>query len=208
MHLLFDFDGTLVDSFDCVVETFMRLADEMHFRKIKKEEIEDLRNLSSTEFVKFLNIPLYQIPTLIYRTRKYLFHEMHRLQPVADMPYILQQLSKTGSTLGILTSNSAANVKLWLKQHHLQDVFSFIYIESSFFSKKNLLKRILKKHKIPLSQAYYIGDETRDIEAANQNQIRSIAVTWGYNSEKALTKAEPYLLIRRPQDLLRLFRRK
>ena len=57
-------------------------------------------------------------------------------------------------------------------------------------------------YKIDKSKAYYIGDETRDIEAAKKNHIKSIAVTWGYNSETALEKYDPSYIAKTPKDLL------
>lgn len=57
MYLLFDFDGTLVDSFGCVVEKMNQLAEGFHFRKIEEHEIEDLREMSAKELIKFLKIP-------------------------------------------------------------------------------------------------------------------------------------------------------
>ena len=65
-----------------------------------------------------------------------------------------------------------------------------------------LLKRIIKKYKIDKSQTYYIGDETRDIDAAKKNGVKSIAVTWGYNSEQVLLKYKPSFIAQKPEDIL------
>ena len=83
--------------------------------------------------------------------------------------------------------------------HHF---FNFIHDESNHFSKRYLLKKTLKKYKIDKSKVFYIGDETRDIEAAKRNNIQSIAVTWGYNSEKVLLKHLPTYLAKQPEYLL------
>ena len=72
MHLLFDFDGTLVDSFHCVMNKTTLLAEEFAFRKIQQHEIEGLRDLSSTDVIKFLKVPMYKIPLLISKMRKHL----------------------------------------------------------------------------------------------------------------------------------------
>lgn len=52
---------------------------------------------------------------------------------------------------------------------------------------------------------FYIGDETRDIDAAKQNGIHSIGVTWGFNSEKILAQHQPDYIARKPEDLLAIF---
>lgn len=201
MHLIFDFDGTLVDSFRSVVEKAILLADKFHLRKIENHEIENLRDLSSEEVLRFLKVRVYQIPKLIYEMRKHLSQEIPTLPPIKGMPEVIRKLHEAQFSLSILTSNSRENVTLWLDQHNLRTFFNFITIESHFFSKGHLLKKIIKKHQIDPSKAFYIGDETRDIEAANKNHIQSIAVTWGYNSEKILLKHQPSFIAKKPADI-------
>ena len=65
-------------------------------------------------------------------------------------------------------------------------------------------KKLLKKYKTDKSQTFYIGDETRDIDAAKKNGIYAVAVTWGFNSEKILLQHQPDFIARRPEDLLNI----
>lgn len=48
----------------------------------------------------------------------------------------------------------------------------------------------------------YIGDETRDIEAAKKYNIASIAVSWGFNESSLLEKSRPDLLTNNPAQIL------
>ena len=205
MYLLFDFDGTLVDSFNCVMEKAILLSEEFNYRKIKDDEIDSLRELSSKELIQFLKIPIYRIPKLIHLMRKHLHHEMHNLTPITDIYHVVKKLYDAKFSLGILTSNSVENVLMWLDMHKMRHFFNFVHIESNFFSKTYLIKKTLKTYNIDKFEAYYIGDETRDIEAANKNKVKSVAVTWGYNSEKALLKYQPSFIAQHPEDILQLF---
>lgn len=205
MYLLFDFDGTLVNSFNCVVEGTILLSKEFNFRKIEDHEIEGLRELPSKDLIKFLKIPIYKIPKLIYHMRKHLHNEMKNLSPVENIYQVLEKLFKANFSLGILTSNSVENVSMWLDLHKMNHFFEFIHIESNYFSKKYLLKKTIKKYKIDKSQTYYICDETRDIDAANKNDVKSVAVTWGYNSEKTLLQFQPSFVAKNPENLLTIF---
>lgn len=202
IHLIFDFDGTLVDSFHAVMGMFDRLADEFNFRKISSDEIDGLRDLTSRELVKYLQIPIYKIPSVLRSARKYMHSEMQTLLPVKNLPEMLQELHDMKIPMGILTSNSSENVIAWLERHKMQHLFNFIHIESSYFGKKRILKKILKAYKINKSQAFYIGDETRDIEAAKECDVYSVAVTWGFNSEKILSQHKPHYVVRKPEDIL------
>lgn len=202
MYLIFDFDGTLVDSFSAIIEKFNLLASDFNFRKVSIEEIETLRNLNSKELIKYLKIPIYKMPRVLHRARKYFQEEMHKLFPFAGIPQTLHELSIAGFTLGIVTSNSRENVTSWLTQHDMRKYFKFIHVESNYFGKKRILKKVMRTNKI--EKAFYIGDETRDIEAAKQCNILSIAVTWGFNSEKILTQCHPNYIARVPDDILKI----
>jgi len=205
MHLIFDFDGTLIDSFDSAIHTLNHLADEFSFRKIAQDEISQLKELSSHEFVKFLNIPFYKIPTILLKARKRMQDEIITLSPFAHIPETLQKLHDKKIVMGILTSNSVKNVTAWLKINNMQNLFHFIHSESNYFGKSHLLEKIIRQYKIDKSQAFYIGDETRDIEAAKQSGLYSLAVTWGFNIEKVLARHAPHHIARKPEDLLNIF---
>ncbi|HEV2614369.1 MAG TPA: HAD hydrolase-like protein [Gammaproteobacteria bacterium] len=202
MNLIFDFDGTLVDSFSKVIEKFNVVADEFNFRKIPPHEVETIKNLNSRELIKYMGIPFYKIPRVLRHARKAMNAEMSTLIPFLNLPEILQQLHDKKYFLSILTSNSAENVILWLKLNNIHHLFNFIHTESSYFGKARLIKKLLKKHNINKSQAFYIGDETRDIDAAKKSGIYSVAVTWGFNSEKTLLHHQPDFVARKPEDLL------
>ncbi len=202
MYLIFDFDGTLADSFRDVIDKFNFLADKYHFRQISADETSSLRDLTSPELIKYLRIPIYKIPAVIFEARKNMREEIHALRPFEGLPAVLHKLYEQGLFLGILTSNSVENVEMWLRQQNMRHYFKFIHSESNFFGKTRVLKKICKTHKIDKSKAFYIGDETRDIEAAKQCNMLSIAVTWGFNSEKALLKHQPNYIAQKPQDIL------
>ena len=207
IHLIFDFDGTLVDSFGTVVEKFNLIADEYAFKKIDNQEINHLKEFMSKELIKYLKIPLYKIPSVINKARAVMRDEMHLLSPFTFVPEMLQELVKAKITLGILTSNSLENVTEWLKCHNLQHFFDFIQVDSSYFGKKNKLMSILKSYQLDKTNTFYAGDETRDIEAAKASGVRSIAVTWGFNSERILAQFEPDYIARQPADILDIFKR-
>lgn len=205
MHLIFDFDGTLVDSFHTALEKLNLLADKFNYRKVKFNEIDRLKNLTSREFIKHLEIPLYKIPKVLLAARKSIRSEMASLASFTNLPDILQQLFNAGYSLGILTSNSKENVAEWLEHQKLNHLFKFIHNESNFFGKKNILRKIIRQYKMDKTEVFYIGDETRDVEAAKDNDIYSVAVTWGFNSEKALVGFDPHYIVRKPEDILDIF---
>ena len=131
--------------------------------------------------------------------------EMHHLQPFPGIPKALHELHASGFQLGIVTSNSEQNVISWLHDHDIRQYFKFIHSAPNYFGKAKTLQKIIKMNKLDREKVYYIGDETRDIDAAIQCSISSIAVTWGFNSEKIISEHNPHYLVRWPKDILPLF---
>lgn len=201
-NLIFDFDGTLADSLPIAIEKMNLLADKFNLRKIDSLEFETLRNLTSTEIIQYLKIPFYKLPRIMHQAREYMKKEIPLLSSFIDLPEVLTELKHLNCSMGIVTSNSLSNVSAWLEQQHMENLFHFIHAESSFFGKKYLLKKAIKSYAMDLNDTFYIGDETRDIEAARKCGIQSIAVTWGFNSEELLTRYKPTHIARNPKNIL------
>lgn len=202
--LIFDFDGTIADTFHYLIEITNRLSSEFGFKKIETHEIAKLKDKSVQEAIRHLGIPFLKIPMIVARAKKELHKEITRVKPTEGLKDILQQFKLLGFKMGILTSNSLKNVTGFLKNNELE-LFDFIRATPKIWSKNRSLKALINEKQLNCSQVTYIGDETRDIVAAGKAGIRSVAVTWGYNSHKALRAHHPDHLIHSPQELLQLF---
>jgi phosphoglycolate phosphatase len=198
--IVFDFDGTLVDSMKATLEIINNLSSVHGFRKVKESEIEAFRKNGSREMIKKLGIPLLKLPRVVFEVRKGINERIETLDPIKGMPKIIKSLNARGYKLGILTSNSSVNVKSFLKRNDLE-YFEFIHSESNIFGKDKVLKRLKGK----LKNLVYVGDETRDIEAGKKCNIKVVAVTWGFNAKRPLFDSKPDWLISDPNELLTIF---
>jgi phosphoglycolate phosphatase-like HAD superfamily hydrolase len=201
--ILFDFDGTLAPTMEPVLDIINTFSDELKFKKITTKQAVKLRDKGARELLKQFNIPLWKLPFLVARVQKELTTKIPGLKPFPQIKETIKILKKRDFTLGIVTSNSKENVEEFLKNNQLTE-FAFVYSEKNIFGKGKVIKNVLKKKRVKTIDTIYIGDEIRDIEAALLAGIKIIAVTWGYNSEKSLKKANPDYLIHNPQDLLRI----
>ncbi|HEY9653376.1 MAG TPA: HAD-IA family hydrolase [Coleofasciculaceae cyanobacterium] len=200
--ILFDFDGTIADTFDALVTITNRLAKDYRYKPATPEEIDHLRSLSSWEIFKRSGISVFRLPSLLKRVQEDLHQYIHQLNPVSGIKEALIELKAEGHTLGILTSNSQENVILFLKNHEMLELFSFIGSETTIFSKHRILRRFIRKNRLIPDDVIYVGDETRDIEASKKIPIKIIAVSWGFNSKEALVKSHPDFLIHHPSELI------
>jgi len=200
--IIFDFDGTLADTFDAVVRISNRLANEFGYKPAAPADVAKIRSLSSREIIKQSGVSLFKIPFLLKRLKADLHYEIPQLSPVVGIQEALIKLNHKGNRLGILTSNSEENVRLFLNKHEMAGLFSFIDSETKLFSKHKVLRKFLQKNFLTSEEVIYVGDETRDIEAARKINMKAIAVSWGFNSKEALAAQNPEFLIHKPNELI------
>lgn len=202
--LIFDFDGTLADSRQTLLEIANNLALEFGFDRVTEDEMLRLSNLSSRDIFYQSPIPSYKIPFLLRRVKKELNQKIATLKPFDGIKEALNNLKKEGYILGIVTSNLKENVLDFLNNNNLEKYFDFVYSASTLFGKHIILKKIIKKHHLPVEKTIYVGDETRDIEAAKKTKIKVVSVTWGFNSVSVLAEHKPDFLINTPQELTKI----
>ena len=202
--IIFDFDGTIADSRNTIVEIANRLAVEFGYEPVKQADLFRLSNLSSRAIIKQSSIPPYKIPFLLRRVKKELNKEIAALKPFSGIQESLAKLKEQDYKLGIITSNLEDNVIAFLKNNNLSSFFEFIYSGSALFGKDKIIKKLIRRKNLPVKHIIYVGDETRDIEAAKKSQVKVIAVAWGFNSASVLAKYQPDFLVTHPQELLQV----
>lgn len=199
--ILFDFDGTLVDTFPIIEKEVRKLKG---IEKKQKIDFNEIKKLGTKGLIKKSGIPYWKIPLLT----KNIMREIRNRKDIKlfeGVELILKQLRKR-YRLGIVSSNSEENIKKILKENGVDKLFDYIYSASSLFGKHKNLKRLIKKYKLNLEEVIYVGDEDRDILAAKKVGIKVVAVTWGYNSKEKLMKEKPDYLVSSPKELEKIFK--
>lgn len=202
--LVFDFDGTIADTLGETRKIFNELAPEYGIRQVEEHEVSELRHLSLKEILLKLEIPNYRVPSIIARGTGIMRRNIDRLQLISGMREALTELRGHTDNLGILTSNATANVDLFLRNHGIRELFDFVSSTSKLTGKSGYLKAIRKTFSLDHSQMIYIGDELRDVKAAQKAKIPHAAVSWGFNSRESLAEAKPTYLFDHPEELFKI----
>ncbi len=202
--LIFDFDGTIADTLGESRRIFNELAPDYGIRQVEEHEMAGLRHLSLKEILSVLNIPKRRVPSIIARGTGMMRANIDRLQLIDGMKEALTEMRNHTHSFGILTSNTTANVDVFLRNHGLRDLFEFVSSTSKLTGKARHLRAIRKTFSLKNSEMLYIGDELRDVKAAQKANIPHAAVSWGFNSRESLEKAKPTYLIDHPEEFLRL----
>lgn len=203
MNYIFDFDGTLIDSFETMVGVFNDIV-RPNGKPLSKDEINKLKKLPSKKALRKLGIRWWQYPKLItigipeYRNRA------SKQNVFVGMKEVLEQLHGRGDRLFIVTSMTHGVVEPLLKKHKIDQYFEYAFCGAGLFDKSKYIRRIIKKYQLKRKQTFYIGDETRDIKAGKMSGVKTVAVTWGFNDVSILRKRRPTYVAHKPAALLKV----
>ena len=199
---IFDFDGTLADSFPWFVSVLDQTSDKFGLNQVKPEEIGALRDLPSREVLEYLKVPSWKLPSIAIYMRG-LFTEGSAAIPLfAGAADMLATLRGAGVKLALVSSNSEANVRQVLGGA-AADIDHYA-CGSTLFGKAQKFKTVLKALGQRAEGTIGIGDEVRDIEAARQSRLAAGSITFGYNSQQALAAAKPDFLFDSYDELVRV----
>lgn len=200
--LIFDFDGTLADSFSLVMELAYEILE---MEPLPAREVERLRRLPLFKAVRELRVPLYRVPKLLLNGRQKMHERIHEVHPFPGIPEVLSVLHQQGNHLLVISSNSEQNVRSFLRANHLEGYFDGVYGGVGIFDKAGALRKVMRRNKLDPANCFYIGDEVRDIMGASRVDVRTVSVAWGYQHETALKRHHPFAIARQPTDLLEIF---
>lgn len=199
--LLFDCDGTLVDS-----ETLSACATDYAFRRILK------RPLTEEESKKLLGRPANKIleewfqetgREIFEEATNYFVETMNEVKPYNGIEDMLHFFSRK-LRMAIVSSSSKEIVMRILIATKLSSYFEFIVGHEDTEKHKPNPEPILeaiKRLKIKHDECIYIGDQPYDIMAAREAGVKVIGVTWGSGNREILESYEPHIILAKPEEL-------
>ncbi|WP_025036431.1 HAD family hydrolase [Bradyrhizobium sp. DOA9] len=200
---IFDLDGTLADSFPWFLRTINDVADRFGFRRVKDEDVEELRHASSREILTRLQVPLWKLPAIARHARRLKAEAAAEIPLFAGVETMLRTLAESGVQLALVTSDSEANARE--KLGPASALFAHFDCSASLFGKAAKFRRVIRRAGVEPSEVISIGDEVRDIEAARAVGIACGAVCWGYAAPAALRALGPDHVFERMDEIASMF---
>ncbi len=184
--IIFDLDGTLIDSAPSILASFSYV--------FKKNSIQPLMPLTSSA----IGPPLFQTLTYlsgIKDVRKleimasdfkdyYDFEACTLSKPYEGVSEGLKLLTNSGLILHIATNKRYTPTKNIIKHLGWDNFFASVYtldqVGSTFKSKSEMVGRQIIDFSLTSNKSLYVGDRVEDLEAAQNNELNFIGVSWGY----------------------------
>jgi phosphoglycolate phosphatase len=197
--ILWDFDGTLADTFAVMVKAYNALAQTGDFRPI--DDPQAARGLAPLALLRSLGIPLTRLPAVVAGVLAAVRRDMPNVPLFPGVAEVLDALGRSGLRMAVLSSNSRENVLACLRANGAQDYFETVVGYRRVFGKGGAIRRMVRSQGVEGRRAVYVGDEVRDVAAARQAGIDNAAVTWGYNTRELLAGQGPHYLVDSPDEL-------
>lgn len=206
-YVLFDLDGTLVDS---MVGVTKAIQTALHSKGIRIEDHRDLRALvgppARGEYIRRYGMSAEQAEQA-YRVQMAYYAEkgLFESRPYAGMDALLRQLRQAGRTTAVATSKPRVFAERMMEHFGWTDLFDVIMgseLDGHRQKKAEVIEEVLHRLGEPsIAQVVMVGDREHDVIGAHACGIECIGVLYGYGSREELEQAGADLIVEDMKDL-------
>jgi len=207
--VLFDLDGTLLDSKECSVKATKAAFKEMGLKVPSEVVIEHYMGIPIEEsFFKMSEQPLDQeTATELIRIFRayYQTYEESTLKVFPEIPHVLEILNKRKVPCFVVSSKKTAVVKRNLAAQDLVAFFEEIIGSDAVTHYKphpEGINKVVAHYQFDPTKTIMIGDAIFDIQMGKAAGVKTIAVTWGSHDPKKLSEENPDALVDAPREIL------
>lgn len=185
--IIFDMDGTLIDSGNAITNTINYVREELGFESLEKNYILEKVNDPKINAAKFF----YGTDDFTEQ-QKVLFEEhydancLNGLELYDGIAKLLDDLNEE-FTLTVATNANSIFAKKMLNHLEVGKYFDTVLGFDSVINAKphpEMVYKILDEHNIHNEKAQLIGDSHKDIMAAKNAGVDSVLVNWGFSNHE------------------------
>ena len=211
MLIIFDVDGTLVDSQNLIYAAQCATFEAHGLPVPSREKVLSLVGLSLTPTFEALvgkDGPVAELDATYRKLFNQVLSDPAHHEPL--FPAVTETLKSLAArpdvTLGVATGKSVRGIMRVMEQHGWTDLFSTIQTADTHPSKPHpsMLEAAVAETGIDKSRSFFVGDTSYDMSMAVSAGITGIGVDWGYHPVASLREAGASRIISAMEDLLAL----
>lgn len=202
--LLFDLDGTLINTNELIIESFLHTLNKYYPDKYKREDVFPF--IGPTLYETFESINPEKMEEMVQVYRKF-NHEQHD-KLVTEFETVfetIQILKGKGFKLGIVTTKIRTTVNMGLKLTKLDQFFDVVVtlddVEHAKPNPEPIFKALEQLDAKP-EEAIMVGDNHHDIGAGKNAGTKTAGVAWSIKGRDYIESFQPDYVLDKMSDLL------
>lgn len=205
--LIFDWDGTLVDSIGRIVESMRHAAQGCQLPARSDAQIKGIIGLGLPEAIASLYPAFVEAEQQALFRRHYTEHYLAlEQQPSRLFPGVAEALRafrQQGFQLAVATGKSRAGLDRVLQGRGWQEYFDITRCADETASKPAplMIEEILAHCGVAPARALMVGDSTFDLEMANNAGVDAVGVSYGAQSVEMLRRCSPRMVVEQFSEL-------
>lgn len=202
--ILFDLDGTLIDTNDLIITSYLHTLEKYYPGKYQREDV--LPFMGPTLWEAFGTVDPDRVEDLVleYRNFNLANHDL-LVKEFAGVAETVATLKEKGYKLGIVTTKLHDTVMKGLRLMNLDSFFECIialdHVEKAKPDPEPIFKALEQLNSTP-EEAIMVGDNYHDILAGKNAGTKTAGVAWSIKGHDFLAKFEPDYILENMADLL------
>ncbi len=206
--VLFDVDGTLVDSLAMILAGLGDTFERVTGKRPNEPEIRRLIGMPLTRQIQAMTGDHWTPDELAeieaYAMQRYTSH-LHLLREFDDAVLALRRCHQAGLKTALVTSKNAAELEEFLGHFSACDALTTSVCASDVSQPKpnpEAAQLACARLGVAAKDAFMIGDSIFDLRCAHDAGMASVAVLYGSGEEDALRQENPAYVVATPAELL------
>ena len=202
--VVFDFDGTLVDSYPLIERAFAEVMRAHRLDERARELFRQTRGLPLPEQMKRISPELWQDLVHTYRSAD---AALGHAQVFPGIPSLIRRLRRGGVRLGVVSCKRHLLVDAELEATGLRSAFEVVVGFEDVTPTKpapDPLLHAIGRLQLGRADTLYVGDTMVDLETGRAAQVRTVLAAWGLTEDWRDAFKDHPLWATRPSDMLAL----
>lgn len=203
--IVFDWDGTLMDSAAAIVEAILSSCRDLNLPEPVEERARHVIGLGLAEALRYAVPKLAEAdyPRMVERYRYHFLARDHELSLFPGCREMIAELADRGRLLAVATGKSRLGLQRALEHCGLGSYFHATRCADQCFSKPHpaMLEELMDELGVERARTLMVGDTTHDLQMARNAGVAGLGVAFGAHPRAALEAESPLAVLGTPLEL-------
>jgi len=207
-YILFDFDGTLIDSNDIILKSLQETAMKHTGKELDHDALQSILGKPLAIQMKAIDESQWEVLDTFYRT----YYRAHRdalTKTFEGIKPMLDALKDAGCKMGIVSNKGRSGIHHALEKFELGSYFDAVISSDDVVEKKPKVECVDKALALlsgSPSETLLVGDSIHDIECGKNAGVHTALVGWTIIDRHRIMHLEPEYVIETPNELVNIIK--